>query len=111
MRATDPGGETAAASERIIGNVVDVIRGGSGSSRASLAGAQPVDRMGAGTVGEWTIAGGLLADTRATIRSRDPAIAMLIGIGIETGIGGEDRRTRSRKLALAVQLWKVMRCH
>ncbi|MEN9555720.1 MAG: hypothetical protein RLZZ232_2006, partial [Planctomycetota bacterium] len=82
-------------------------------SRASLAGAQPVDRMGAGTVGEWTIAGGLLADTRATIRSRDPAIAMQIGIGIETGtgIGGEDRRTRSRKLALAVQLWKVMRCH
>lgn len=106
-RETDRVLETAAVSERVTGSVGDVIRGRSVSSRASLVGSQPVDRMGGGTVDAWTIGEGLLADSRVTIRNRDPANAMLIGIGT----GGEGLGMLSRKLALAVQLWKVMRCH
>lgn len=104
-RETDRGLETVAVSERVTGSVGDVIRGRSGSSRASLVGGQPVDRMGAGIADEWTIAAGQLRDTRATMHNHDPANAMLIG----TGIGGEGLGMRSRKLALAVQPWKVMR--
>lgn len=98
-----------AVSERVTGSVGDVIRGRSGRSRVSLVVGQPVDRMGAETVGEWMIAAGQLGDTRATMHNHDLAIATLTGIG--TGIGGAGRRMPTRKLALAVQLRKVERCH
>ena len=106
-RETDRGLETVAVSERVTGSVGDVIRARSGSSRVSLVVGQPVDRMGAETVGEWMIAAGQLGDTRATMHNHDLAIATLTG----TGIGGAGRRMPTRKLALAVQLRKVEQCH